>query len=343
MPFPSPAVSRPSSITDPNLTPFLSKSFSPIDYLNATLPSSSTSNNTKSSPLSLSALASQTQSHVSTLAAQSTRLTETLNALTDDILRVSPRLTYEVELLRGEALSLSDSLSSSGNLYASISQFVPETSTSSHVPVDQNLEHTSTLTSSKFDPVGPATPSAAAPIDPLRTLLHVRSRLTLVSQIFSLALSWPFPPSLLPKSSLISVSSPADHTYEAQGQAACARLRQEIIDLLDESEDGVLKATERIQELRTCVEVWKGTGEEKARGKYVDELEAIVEEEEERRESKREDVSITKKGNPKPLPSRPNGNNAASKTDRETRNADTNSAPGFLRNLQRLRDEMYME
>jgi hypothetical protein len=337
MPFPSPAVARPSSITDPNLTPFLSKPFSPIDYLNTTLPSSSTTKNTKQSPLSLSALASQTQSHVSALAAQSTRLTESLNALTDDILRVSPRLTYEVELLRGEALSLSDSLCPSGHLHASISQFVPETPTLSHLPVDQNPEHTSTLTPFKMDPASPAGPSSVAPIDPLRTLLHVRSRLTLVSQIFSLALSWPFPPSLLPKSSLISVSSPADHTYEAQGQAACARLRQEIIDLLAESEDGVLKAMERIQELRACVEVWKGTGEEKARGKYVDELEAMVEEEDEKRR-KGEDVLFTK-GNPKPS-TRPNGNSIRAKADRNT---DTTSAPGFLRNLQRFRDEMYME
>ena len=337
-------VSGPSSITDPNLTPFLAPSFSPVEHLNTTLPSPSTSSNNGAKPttLSLSALASQTQSHISALAAQSTRLTETLNALTDDILRVSPRLTYEVELLRGEAISLSDSLSPSGSLHASVAQFMPDTATSSSPSADQYREYAPILPSSDTGPVGSVTdPSQEAPIDSLRTLLHVRSRLTHVSQIFSLALSWPFPPSLLPKSSSISASSPADHTYEAQGQAACARLRQETIDLLAEGEEGVQKAAEMVKELRICVEVWKGTGEEKARGKFVEDLEEMVEEA--RRKSREENPT---KGSLK-VSSQPNGS-ALAGTSRDipvlpSRNTDTHSGPGFLRNLQRLRDEIYME
>lgn len=345
MSSPSLTISRSSSITDPHLTPFLSTSFSPIDYLNATLPSSSTTSNnaTKSTSVSLSALASQTQAHVSALAAQSTRLTETLNALTDDILRVSPRLTYEVELLRGEAISLSDSLSPSGHLHASVAQFVPDTSTSALSPVDQPREQAPILPPSNIDPAHPATNlQIVAPVDSLRTLLHVRSRLTRVSQIFSLALSWPFPPSLLPKSSLISVSSPADHTYEAQGQAACARLRQETLDLLAETDDGVSKATEMVQELRACVEVWKGTGEEKARGKFVDELEEIIAEER-RKIGGRNPVKESLKpsfGASGSAP--PTGLNRGIPTP-SSRSTDTTSGPGFLRNLQRLRDEIYME
>lgn len=337
-------VSGPSSITDPILTPFRSPLFSPVEYLNTTLPSASTSSNnvTKPNPLSLSALASQTQSHISALAAQSTRLTETLNALTDDILRVSPRLTYEVELLRGEAISLSDSLSPSGHLHASVAQFVPDTSTSSPPSTDQHREYAPILPSSDRDPAGSITdPSKEAPIDSLRTLLHVRSRLTRVSQIFSLALSWPFPPSLLPKSSSISASTPADHTYEAQGQAACARLRQETIDLLAEGEEGVDKAAEMVQELRACVEVWKGTGEEKARGKFVEELEEMVE------EGRRKNREANSAKETLRFSSQLNGS-APAGTTRDipvlpSRNADTSSGPGFLRNLQRLRDEIYME
>lgn len=338
--------SGPSSITDPNLTPFLSPLFSPVEYLNTTLPSASTNSNNapKSIPLSLSALVSQTQSHISALAAQSTRLTETLNALTDDILRVSPRLTYEVELLRGEAISLSDNLSTSGNLYASVAQFVPDTSTSSPPSTDQvHREHAPNLpSSSDKDSAGSVTlPSQEAPIDSLRTLLHVRSRLTRVSQIFSLALSWPFPPSLLPKSSSISAPTPADHTYEAQGQAACARLRQETIDLLAEGEEGVQKAADMVQELRACVEVWKGTGEEKARGKFVEELEEMVE------EGRRKNREANSTKATMRFSSQPNGNTLAG-TSRDipvlpSRNADTSSGPGFLCNLQRLRDEIYME
>lgn len=342
MPSPSITVPGPSSIIDPNLTPFLSPLFSPIDYLNNTLPSSSSSshNVTKSTPLSLSALASQTQAHVSALAAQSTRLTETLNALTDDILRVSPRLAYEVELLRGEAISLSESLSPSGSLHTSVAQFVADASISSPPSVDQHHGHPPPiLPSSDTVTAGSVSdPPISAPIDSLRTLLHVRSRLTRVSQIFSLALSWPFPPSLLPKASSISAPSPADHTYEAQGHAACARLRQETIDLLAEPEDGVQKAAEMVQELRACVEVWKGTGEEKARSKFVDELEELVEE---ARRKNRERHQA--KENPK-IPPQPNAS-ALAGVSRDTpalpsRSTDTSSGPGFLR---RLRDEIYME
>ncbi len=37
------------------------------------------------------------------------------------------------------------------------------------------------------------------------------------------------------------------------------------------------KARERVEELRGCVRVWRGTSEERARGKWVDELEVWVE------------------------------------------------------------------
>ncbi len=114
-----------TNLTDPTLRPFLSPTFSPVDYLNSTLPSSTATKQQQSAP-PLSALASQTQSHISILNAQTTRLSATLTGLTDDILRTSSRLTYEVELLRGEALSLADSLSSRGDLHESIRKFVPD-------------------------------------------------------------------------------------------------------------------------------------------------------------------------------------------------------------------------
>lgn len=340
----SSASSRSSYIKEANLQEFLSPTFSPVDYLNATLPSHSSSTSTKTAPPSLSALASQTQSHISVLTAQSTRLSATLTALTDEILRTSPRLAYEVELLRGEAISLSDSLSSSGNLESAISQFVPQLIDLSKPPQSAGLSNSDAVKSPSraFEPFPPPSipqPSNSSdpPINDLRTLLHVRNLLTTVTQTFSLALSWPFPPSLLSttSSSLISVSSPADPTLEAKGQVACTRLRQEIVDLLDEDEtlvdgkDGLERAAERVMELRECVGVWKGTGEEKARSRFVDGLEAIVEER--ARRQVRQERSKALSGS------------LAGETRSEGKGITGGVGPGLLRNLQRLREEIYME
>lgn len=101
------------------------------------------------------------------------------------------------------------------------------------------------------------------------------------------------------------------------------------------------KAADMVRELRACVEVWKGTGEEKARGKFVEELEDLVEE---GRRKVKEAYSIKEALR---FSSQLNGN-ALAGTSRDlpalpSRNADTSSGPGFLRNLQRLRDEIYME
>lgn len=94
-------------------------------------------------------------------------------------------------------------------------------------------------------------------ISHLRTLLHVRSRLTLTTQTFSTALSLP---------------TTANEEKERT-------LRREISDLLTlGGSEGEKRARERIAELRDVVRVWKGTGEEKARGKVVDGLEGMVDE-----------------------------------------------------------------
>lgn len=318
--------SRPSHITDRNLAPFLSPNFSPISYLNNELPSAALS----APSTLLTVLASQAQSKISHVTALSTRLSATLTTQTDDILRVSPRLIYEVEILFSKALSLTKSLSESGDLHPALSQFVSRgPSTGSVSPVDPP---------SKPEPLHSSL-DHKLPLDPLRSLIKVRALLTLVSEIFSLALSWPFPPSLLsPSPSLIAVSSPPDPTLEAQGQAACARLRQEIIDLLAEGEDvdgtdRVQRAWERVRLWRKCVEIWKGTGEEKARKKFVDGLEAMVVEVEERK--KRADES-TKDG----------GVVGARQSSGLSNTANVGGGvggSGYFRTLQRLREEIYME
>lgn len=336
--------SRSNYIIESNLQEFLSPTFSPIDYLNATLPSHLSSTSTRTAPPSLSVLASQTQSHISVLTAQSTRLSTTLTALTDEILRASPRLAYEIELLRGEALSLSENLSSSGNLHSVISQFVPQNIDHAKSRHSEDSSNSGAIKSPSrgSEPFPPppkvqSVKSSEPPINDLRTLLHVRTLLTRITQTFSLALLWPFPPSLLSTtaSSIISVSSPADPTLEAKGQVACTRLRQEIVDLLDEGEtlvdgnDGLERAAARVMQLRECVGVWKGTGEEKARSKFVDGLEGIVEERARRQARHESEKELS--------------GSLAGEARSDGKGATVGVGPGLFRNLQRLREEIYMD
>ncbi|MCJ1346557.1 hypothetical protein MMC31_004775 [Peltigera leucophlebia] len=337
---------RSSQTGQSNFKDFLVPSFSPVEYLNATLPYSAPSASNKNIPLSLSATVSQTQTHISSLTAQSSRLSATLTSLTDDILRISPRLTYEVELLRGEVLSLCESFSQTGELHSAISCFIsqetedsanssvkPEPGTSSG-PNDVKLSGHDVGSSHVPSKTRPADGSEP-PMADLRTLLRVRALLTQVTQIFSLALSWPMPPSLLsPSSALVAISAPVDPVLEEKGQAACSQIRQEILallqegDRLEEGKDGVERAVERVRGLRECLGLWKGTGEEKARKKFVDGLEKMVEERT-RMQFGAADENITSaqaneetKADVKQIPSR---------------------GPGLLRNLQRLREEIYME
>ncbi|KAI4249342.1 MAG: hypothetical protein L6R42_009042 [Xanthoria sp. 1 TBL-2021] len=296
-------------LTDPLLLPFLAPSFSATSYFNTTLPSppSKTHANAQQQPQpTLSALASQTQFQISTLSAQTSRLSATLTALTDDILRCSSRLTYEIEVLRGEANGMAEALGERGELNEAIKTFVPDglpssslngmgdsigngaskrddedTTTTQH-PQDQDQEQAPSRDSKQSHKTASATDP---PITQLRTLLHVRASLTSITRTFSLALSWPMPPSLLPSSSsatssLISITSPSSQTttssLETTGQTALANIKREIEEMLVVGD--IEKARERVGELKACVEVWKGTGEEKARGKWVGEVEGWVEE-----------------------------------------------------------------
>lgn len=253
---------------------------------------------------------------------------------------------YEVEVLRGDALSLCESFSQSGELHSAISCFVSqetEDSATSSVklqtmipPLRNNVklpDHD--VDSSQVSRTSQPADDSEPPMAALRTLLRVRALLTQVTRIFSLALSWPMPPSLLSASSaLVAVSAPVDPTLEEKGQTACNQIRQDILallkegDKLEDGKDGAERAVERVKELRVCLGLWKGTGEEKARIRFVNGLEKMVEE---RMRSKigAADEKVTSgqaneetKSDVKPMPSR---------------------GPGLLRNLQRLREEIYME
>ncbi|KUI67600.1 hypothetical protein VM1G_03387 [Cytospora mali] len=130
--------------SDPFLQSFLNPAFDPAEHLNAALPplqGSSSSLRSSSLPsaaktsVPLAQLSSEAQDLLTQLNAHTTRLTNTLTQLTDDILRSGSRLAYEVELLRGETLGLAETLADEGPLREDLERFVPAGArAASHAP-----------------------------------------------------------------------------------------------------------------------------------------------------------------------------------------------------------------
>ncbi|CAJ2511660.1 Uu.00g072850.m01.CDS01 [Anthostomella pinea] len=277
-----------SHVADPFLQSFLAPSFDPAQYLNASLPPLQTSSTTRSQDGSvpLADLSAQAQTQLSQLNVHTTRLTNTLTQLTDDILRSGSRLAYEVELLRGETLSLSESLSE--GLHEEIVKFVPD-------GIQEQTDAKLSAAQRRAPGVTPPAELDAAPqdgntadpqfISQLQTLTLVRSRLDLVVKTFGDAMEFVFPPSELSvSSSFLSVSAPdpgpESHSTEEKGQQVLKQFRDEISDLLTKGTDpvdGIEKAARRIEELKELTTVWKGTAEEKGRTKFIDNLAKIVE------------------------------------------------------------------
>lgn len=243
--------------SDPFLQSFLSPTFDAAEYLNATLPPlqgapSSLSSSLRSTtigpdgtplpPAPLAELSTETQTLITQLNAHTTRLTGTLTQLAEDILRSGSRLAYEVELLRGETLSLSEALSE-GPLRADLERFAPNGVMSSGTPAETSANGTRrpSIVSNgatpgldrERDTLSALPTPAAAPIpgaiadgadgnagaegveqEPpyishLRTLTLVRSRLDAVIKTFGEAMEFVFPPSEISVSSgFLSVSAP---------------------------------------------------------------------------------------------------------------------------------------
>ena len=278
-------VSNGSLASDKALRPFLVPSFDPADFLNATLPSWTPSplQRPQSNSVSLIELTTQTQTLLSQLNAQISRLSHTLTQLTDDILRSGGRLAYEVEVLHGDTSSLSDALTE--GLRDDIQKFLPD-------GLNLNLNH---LNQPEVEQETPSIAANDAPkpisttpeyITQLHTLTLVRSRLDSVIKVFDSAMSWPIPPSSMPsQASFISISAPdsANNTesLEVKGQEHSQRVTQEISDLTsggEQGDDAYESAMNRIDSLRKLALVWKGTAEEKARVKFVESLMKVVEE-----------------------------------------------------------------
>lgn len=287
-------------LADPFLHDFLAPSFDPAEYLNSILPPLQTSSASSSASRSgqgavpLAELSTQAQTTLSQLNAHTTRLTNTLTQLTDDILRSGSRLAYEVELVRGETLSLAETLTD--GLHDDIEKFVPgglrnpESQPKSSLPADAPESHRPLSTSPADEPPPEGTSETVAPNEPsyiiqLRTLTLVRSRLDSVIKTFGDAMEFVFPPSELSvSSSFLSVSAPdlgsASHSTEEKGQQVLQKLRQDTSALLNNHPDpikGIEEAARRIEELKELNLVWKGTAEEKGRTKFIESLARMVE------------------------------------------------------------------
>ena len=331
-------------VSDSSVQPFLQPDFDPADYLNNALPSLSVHSTARSAhggqsfrAVPLPEFSTQLQTLLSRLNAHTTRLSNTLTQLTDEIIRSGGRLAYEVEVLRGETIGLTDSLER--GLKKDIELFTSSTvKPESEAPVSEDVdrdeprEHVSGSTEAYGEP---------GYLVRLRMLTAVRARLDSVIKVFGEAMQWPIAPSELSlASSLISVSAPDSsddsRSREEKGKAHAESLRTEINDLIGSGNDisTLEAAATRIEDLRLLAEVWKGTVEEKARLKLVESLQKPVEE----RQKILEKTAAVRR--PTPSPSRG--------VDLRYGNMDPTRAAGeggygFLQNLRNFKNDMYLE
>jgi hypothetical protein len=296
-----PQQAKSQHLTDTFLHDFLAPTFDPAEYLNSTLPplqsspAPSAASRSGQGAVPLAELSTQAQTTLSQLNAHTTRLTNTLTQLTDDILRSGSRLAYEVELLRGETLSLAETLTD--GLHDDVEKFVPgglqnpasqQRSSVSAPDGQESQRRLSILPAIEQPPDGASeivAPNEPSYITQLRTLTLVRSRLDSVIKTFGDAMEFVFPPSELSvSSSFLSVSAPdpgpESHSTEEKGQQVLQKLRDEISGLLNDNADpikGIEEAARRIEELKELNLVWKGTAEEKGRTKFIESLARMVE------------------------------------------------------------------
>lgn len=298
-----------SHTSDEFLKPFLTPSFDPAAFLNSNLPplqqraapaaAGATAASTTagagqdgSGGSGTAELSAQAQTLVSQLNAHTTRLSNTLTQLTDDILRSGSRLAYQVEMLRGETLSLTETMNET--LQSDMDKFVPrglqveaqaQAAAAAAAAAGKPDSAQETMTEGQPAEVEGSLSNDPAYIKQLQTLTLVRARLESVIKTFGDAMEFVFPPSELSvSSSFLSVSAPdpgsQQQSSEEKGQEVLKRLREEISKLLASTEDpveGIAQAAGRIEELKELTTVWKGTAEEKGRNKFIESLAKMVE------------------------------------------------------------------
>lgn len=340
---PSPPSIVPSPNNDNSIQQFADTTFDPVSFLNDSLPTLSLSSTTfstdqaRSKDSSLQQVSTQTQTFLAQVNAQNIRVSSTLSKLTDEILRSGSRLAYEVEVLRGDANALHESLTDS--LQEDIHKFtLADTAAVGGDATDGDKHRDDNAHSHDPDFIGQ-----------LRMLGQVKARLEEVINVFGEAMKWPLHPSELSlASSLISVSAPEpgseNHSREEKGKEVAKKMRAEVVELLNSTSGGpdIEAAAMKVDALRLLSAVWKGTAEERARNKFVDSLGKLVEDK--RRQLEARSVSQPPRGTDSVpthstlIPVRtPNG------PTRERSGNESGSGGGLLRNLQRLRDEIYLD
>ena len=334
--------SKSTHVADPIVQPFLQADFDPAAYLNTTLPGLSISSTSSRGGrnVSLPDLSSQLQTLLSQLNAQTSRLSNTLTQLTDEIIRSGSRLAYEVEVLRGETLGLADTFNN--GLKKDIDLLAPKGQILEQQQNNAEHEHGMVERGVNGESQPPETAEPEV-LQRLRTLTTVRERLDAVIKTFGSAMQWPLAPSELSlASSFISISAPEStddsRSREEKGRDHAEKLRNEVNELLSSGTDGLRAANERVEELRFLAEVWKGTAEEKARFKLVDSLQKTV-------DDKQKALGKTSaEGNRKPGVSPARGyDHRYGSTETTKALGDTGSGYGFLQNLRNFKNEMYLD
>ena len=330
--------------------------FDPVEFLNSSLPPFFSPNVPQYSSKSSKALQiqdafTQVQGLVATLNAQNIRYSNALSQLTDEILRSGGRLAYEVEILRGDVNGLHEVLTDTlqddiKKLGLGASKIRPDELTreddGAAMPT-QSLEN-----SMEGSVVNRNEPDF---IPQLRMLSQVKARLEEVIGIFGEAMEWPLAPSELSiTSSLISVSAPEPssdtRTREEKAREAIRKLRSEVTNLLDSDGGGYAgldAAAARVESLRSLTTVWKGTAEEKVRTKFVESLAKVVDDRKrvlDASQDSNQQVAGSASQRSSSMPGRPTASQ-----ERADRNAPdgSNQTGGLLRNLQRLRDDFYLD
>ncbi|CAK7198905.1 hypothetical protein SEUCBS139899_001573 [Sporothrix eucalyptigena] len=265
--------------------------------------------------------AAQAQAKLSQLGAHTSRLTTVLTQLTDDIIRSGRRLAYEVQLLRGETLGLGEVLEKH---LALLEENETVAAAKSGDPKGAKADSTGAEASKDGEPGAQSDPTAATAATPpaseppsltqLRMLAQVRSRLDAVIRIFGEAMEFVMPPSAISvTASFLSVSGPDQESgggpggsgggaggqhdaasttsMEEKGQKVLRTLRDEVARLLEGANtenDGAEAAAIRVETLRVLCRVWAGTAEEKARVRFVESLQKMVEDRQKELDRERE-------------------------------------------------------
>jgi hypothetical protein len=303
--------------------------FDAVDYLNDALPtlSLSTQQSSKTSRTNqLQTASTDTQALLSKLNTRKIRSSTDLTSLTDEILRSGNRLAYEVEILRGDVNNFYDLLNDT--LKEDIAQFVRQ-ETAAPTTDESNGESAPATAQKSIDP---------AFITQLRTLNLIRSRLESVISLFGDAMKWPVPPSDVNPQALISVAAPelglqVQSTEEDDKAREVERqIRGEIQRLLDSEGGsvGLMAAQKKVEEYRMLSTLWKGTNEEKVRGRFVDSLAKLVEDR--RRQLEAAGMQRGQGG------SQRSGGGSQGGTQKSE-----GGRSGLFRGLARLKDEIYLD